>query len=365
MTESPALPLARPDAEGVWRPGRAYALRPTLGVLQRGTRDPCVRVGDRTAWLCFRTPSGPVTLLLQHDPPVRGSGRDRSNHASGTHDPGPHDDDTGPGGPEQGAGRVRWRAWGDGAADLAAEPGRVERLLGAEDDWSGLDRPDVAASLPRALREARRRAPGLRLPATGRVFDALVPVVLEQKVTTIEARHAWRYLVRRFGDPAPAPGTAALPEGLRLPLTAAQLRRVPSWEWHAARVDAKRSRALLLAAESAAGLDRLGARRILDAAEHDAVSRAMQSIPGIGPWTVAETLQRSHGAPDTVSVGDYHLAAYVGAALTGRRTDDAGMLRLLEPWRGHRQRVVRLIQATGFRKPTYGPRLAPMDHRRR
>ncbi|MFP5311077.1 MAG: 3-methyladenine DNA glycosylase, partial [Actinomycetes bacterium] len=46
-----------------------------------------------------------------------------------------------------------------------------------------------------------------------------------------------------------------------------------------------------------------------------------------------------------------------------RRTDDAGMLRLLEPWRGHRQRVVRLIQGTGFRKPTFGPRMTIQDHR--
>ncbi|WP_309081174.1 3-methyladenine DNA glycosylase [Zhihengliuella sp.] len=344
MTEAPALPLARPDAEGDWRPGRAYALRPTLGILQRGTMDPCVRVGERTAWMCFRTTAGPVSLLIQHLAEPGGDGR----LPTGQHD----------------AGRVRWRAWGEGAAGLAAEPERVERLLGSEDDWSGLDDPDVAATLPHALCEARRRNPGLRLPATGRVFDALVPVVLEQKVTTIEARYAWRYLVRRFGDAAPAPRTASLPEGLRLPLTAEQIRRVPSWEWHAARVDATRSRALMLAAESADGLDRLGSRPIVDHAGHNAVSRAMQSIPGIGPWSVAETLQRSHGAPDTVSVGDFHLAAYVGAALTGRRTDDAGMLRLLEPWRGHRQRVVRLIQATGFRKPTYGPRLSPMDHRR-
>jgi hypothetical protein len=62
-------------------------------------------------------------------------------------------------------------------------------------------------------------------------------------------------------------------------------------------------------------------------------------------------------------VGDFHLAAFVGYALTGRRTDDAGMLRLLEPWRGHRQRVVRMLGLSGVRKQAYGPRLAPQDHR--
>jgi len=90
----------------------------------------------------------------------------------------------------------------------------------------------------------------------------------------------------------------------------------------------------------------------------------LQTIPGIGIWTAAEVVQRTHGCPDSISVGDYHLAAYVGAALTGRRTDDAGMLRLLEPWQGHRQRVVRMIQSSGFRKPTFGPRMTIQDHRR-
>jgi hypothetical protein len=51
--------------------------------------------------------------------------------------------------------------------------------------------------------------------------------------------------------------------------------------------------------------------------------------------------------------------------LTGRRVDDAGMLELLAPFTGHRQRVVRLIGLSGQRKQAFGPRLAPMDHRRR
>jgi 3-methyladenine DNA glycosylase/8-oxoguanine DNA glycosylase len=111
------------------------------------------------------------------------------------------------------------------------------------------------------------------------------------------------------------------------------------------------------ALRSAAALERLAA---LPAAE---AAGKMQVIPGIGVWTAAEVVQRTHGCPDSISVGDYHLAAYVGAALTGRRTDDAGMLRLLEPWRGHRQRVVRMIQSTGYRKPTFGPRMTIQDHR--
>ena len=94
-----------------------------------------------------------------------------------------------------------------------------------------------------------------------------------------------------------------------------------------------------------------------------ALARRLESVPGIGPWTTAEALQRSHGAADLVSVGDYHLAQFVGQVLTGRRTDDAGMLRLLAPWAGHRQRVVRMIGLSGERKQAFGPKLAPADHR--
>jgi 3-methyladenine DNA glycosylase/8-oxoguanine DNA glycosylase len=80
-------------------------------------------------------------------------------------------------------------------------------------------------------------------------------------------------------------------------------------------------------------------------------------------WTAAEVTSRAHGNPDAVSVGDYHLAATVGTALTGSPVDDDGMLELLAPWEGQRQRVVRLILASGVRKPRHGPRITIQDHR--
>jgi hypothetical protein len=40
------------------------------------------------------------------------------------------------------------------------------------------------------------------------------------------------------------------------------------------------------------------------------------------------------------------------------------MLELLEPWRGQRQRVVRLLLAGGARRPRRGPRFAPTNYRR-
>ena len=42
-----------------------------------------------------------------------------------------------------------------------------------------------------------------------------------------------------------------------------------------------------------------------------------------------------------------------------RAADDARMLELLEPYRGQRARVVRLLELSGIRPPRYGPRLSP------
>ncbi|TLM85363.1 3-methyladenine DNA glycosylase [Pseudarthrobacter sp. NamE2] len=329
IAEAPSRLAAAADVSLRWYPGAPYSLGRTLGPLLRGNSDPSFSVQGGVIWNAFTTPDGPATLRLS---PAGGG--------------------TGPQAlPER---FVDIQAWGPGAA-AAVEA--APRLLGSDDDWRGFDEPAFHATLPHMVREARRRSLALRLPASGRMVDQLVPIILEQKVTVIEARRAYRYLVHRFGSPAPRAGSST-PPGLVVPPTAAQWLQVPSWEWHKAGVGPQRSATVMRALHSAAALERLAA---LPAGEAGA---KLQTIPGIGIWTAAEVVQRTHGCPDSISVGDYHLAGYVGAALTGRRTDDAGMLRLLEPWQGHRQRVVRIIQSTGFRKPTFGPRMTIQDHRR-
>jgi 3-methyladenine DNA glycosylase/8-oxoguanine DNA glycosylase len=95
----------------------------------------------------------------------------------------------------------------------------------------------------------------------------------------------------------------------------------------------------------------------------DEAARRLSAVPGIGAWTVAEIAQRALGDADALSVGDYHLAQDVGWALVGRPLDDDGMVELLEPWRPHRYRVVRLLQSSGVRTPRFGPRLTVQDHR--
>lgn len=327
--------LPTPDASALLRPDGPVDVRLTLGVLQRGQADPTVQSRPDGVWLCFRIPGSgdPVTMLVRPAP--------------SSLVPGP----------------VPVLAWGPGAQ--AAVDG-AHRLLGLDDDWSAFDARlaaagardsagDRGAALPPAVIRARRAHPGLRLPATGRMVDQLFMVVLEQKVTHDQARAGWRWLVRHHGEPAPTPA----PTGMLLPPTAQVVRHIPSWQWHAGWVQPAQSTALLRVAERATALERLEGRSV-----EETVS-ALTTLPGIGVWTAAETVQRTHGAPDTVAVGDYHLAHHVGEALSGRRTDDAGMLRLLSPWAGHRQRVVRLIKLAGYRFSRFGPKLAPADHRRR
>jgi 3-methyladenine DNA glycosylase/8-oxoguanine DNA glycosylase len=98
----------------------------------------------------------------------------------------------------------------------------------------------------------------------------------------------------------------------------------------------------------------------LEGAAPEVLTAQLRAIPGIGPWTLAEVRRLAFGDPDAVSVGDYHLPSLVAWFFAGeRRGDDARMLELLEPYRGQRGRVQRLLEASGRRPPRHGPRLAP------
>ncbi|MBI1757709.1 MAG: DNA-3-methyladenine glycosylase 2 family protein [Actinobacteria bacterium] len=292
-----------------WRPGWPVDLQATLGVLRRGGSDPAHRFVAGELWRVALTPDGPATLLLR----VTG-------------------------------GVVSARAWGPGAAWTIDG---VPELLGARDDLTGF-----TPEHPR-LRDSWRRHPGLRIPRTRLVLDQLIPAILEQKVTGAEARRSWRELCQRYGEPAPGP----VPAGMRVPPAPTVLGRLSDADWHRAGVTPQRRhtlrRACLVAdrLEEAVGMPPAGALARL------------RAVPGIGAWTAAEVAQRALGDADAVSVGDFHLPALVGWALTGRPLDDPAMLRLLAPYAPHRHRVVRLIELSGVRKPRFGPRLPARDYR--
>ena len=280
---------------------------------RRGPADPTYRIDDLGRhWRGIGTPDGPATLRIEARPAD---------------------------------GEVHAEAWGPGAA-WALES--VPDLLGAADDVSGFDpRHPVVA-------EAWRRHAHWRLGRTSLVMEALLPAILEQKVTGQEAFAGFRALVHRFGEPAPGPGAAAL--RLRVQPTAEVLRGIPSWEWLAAHVDMARSRPIVQVARLAPSLERMVGL------PGEEVDRRLRSLPGIGVWTSAEVRQRAFGDADAVSFLDYHVAKDVGHVLAGAPFDDAQLEEFLEPWRPHRGRVPALLGLARLRRPRHGARMAPRTH---
>ncbi|MEY2453802.1 MAG: hypothetical protein QOD92_3376 [Acidimicrobiaceae bacterium] len=229
-------------------------------------------------------------------------------------------------------------AWGPGATWLLA---RAPAMTGALDSLDGFD-----PSQHPVVAQLAHRMSSMRLPRTERVLDALVPAVLEQKVTGGEARRAWADLVRLLDEPAPGP----VP--LLLTPSAARLQEIPSYAFHRMGVERKRADTIVRCARVAHRLEEavgLGT---------DVLDQRLCSIPGVGPWTSAEVRLVAMGDADAVSVGDFHLPHSVAFALAGEiRGDDDRMLELLAPFAGHRGRVVRLIERAGITAPRRGPRM--------
>jgi 3-methyladenine DNA glycosylase/8-oxoguanine DNA glycosylase len=278
--------------------------------LRQGRDDPTMRVAGGEVWRALRTPDGPATLHLRVD------GSELVTSA------------VGPG----------------AAAALDLAPA----LAGLDDDPSQL-RP-----LHPALTAARRRVAGLRLTQGTAVFDALVWVVLAQKVVGLDARRAYRDLVRRLGEPAPGE------HGLLLPPGSQRVAATPYWTFHECNVERRRATVIIDAARRASTLNTLAALA------PDQARDRLRSLPGIGAWSAAEITAVTHGDPDAVALGDYHVPNVVAFALAGEpRADDARMLTLLEPYAGQRGRVIRLLMSGGRGAPRYGPRMSRQDIRGR
>jgi 3-methyladenine DNA glycosylase/8-oxoguanine DNA glycosylase len=292
-----------PEVRTRFETRRPLDLRLTLSPIGFGS---WLRLVDAEAWRATHTPEGAATLHLV---------------AAG--------------------GAVDVEAWGPGAAWAAAHSAE---LCGDQDDDSGFKPAD------RLVADLNRRHRGLRIPKTGAVFEALVPAVLGQKVATEEAHRSYRALVATLGAPAPGPGS------LTVPPPAAVFARTPYWAFHRFGIERRRAEVIITAARSANRLEEAGAM------DHEAASRRLQAFPGVGPWTAAKVALVALGDADAVPIGDYHLPHMVGYAFGGRaRSTDERMLELLEPYRGHRGRVIRLLTVAGITAPRFGPRMALKD----
>ncbi len=282
----------------------------TLRGVRHGSQDPTCRFAPDGIWRASQLPAGPATVHLALHP-----------------------------------GRIEATAWGDGAeAALDAVPS----LVGIHDDLSGFQ-PEAHPLVAKIWHDHDM----LRLPRSGAISEALVATVLEQRVTTYEARRSQTQLVARWGEDAPGP------TDLRLPPDPEVLAGVAYYDLHVLGVEKKRADTVRRIAASARRLDALA---LLPAAE---AHQRLLLVTGVGAWTAAEVALVALGDADAVPVGDVHIPSDVTYALTGTAVDDDdAMLEVLEPFAGHRGRVIRLLGAAGIHAPRRGPRYAPRDDRR-
>ena len=216
------------------RPAR-YELVRTLSPLRHGHGDPTIRLETGRAIRATRTPGGAATLE------VREAGHE-----------------------------LIVRSWGPGA-DWAVS--QASDLLGLNDDPSKLD---ALAPPHRLVVDLARRFAGVRLPRSGRVVEALVPAVLEQKITGEEARRVYRLLIRVHGEVAPGPF------GLRLQPTPERLAALPYHAYHPLGLERRRAETLKRIGTLAERLEAAAALPL------DEAHRRLGAVIGIGLWTVGE-----------------------------------------------------------------------------
>lgn len=284
---------------------RPLDLRLTLAPVRYGKGDPSCLLRTDECYRASRTPMGPVAIHLV----VR-------------------------------RGELAAEAWGTGA-EWALE--QLPVLVGEDDDLTGFLPGDGIVA------ELVRRHPGLRIGATHRVLEALVPAVCAHQVTGFEGKRAHRQVMQAFGEPAPGPSGI----DLIVPPDPRVLASTSYQELHPLGLERSRADVIRRAAARAATAEGV-VGQAPDEAEH-----RLRSIAGVGAWTAAVVRQVALGDADAVPVGDERSKHLVAWAFLGEaRGSDAQMLELLEPYRGHRGRVLRLLRAE---RPT--PHRAGDEHR--
>ena len=237
-------------------------------------------------------------------------------------------------------------AWGPGSDWLLAQVPAMTGDLDAGAEHLELDPHPVVAATARANRH-------VRFGASATLYHELLPTIIEQRITSGEAKPQWGRLCHALSERAPGPFAR-----LVLPPAPDVLRRQPSWWFHPLGIERKRAQPLVEVARHAS--------KMWDWAELEPpeASRMLRLIPGIGVWTVGCVLAPALGDTDAVPVGDYHVKNVVAWNLVNEaRATDERMLELLVPYAGHRGRVVQAIMRHGNGAPKFGPkqRIMPMS----
>ncbi len=285
-------------------------LRRTVRTMSLWGATTWLKADDSGAWYAERTPDGPGTVHVVHR--------------------------------------------GDALEAEAFGPGG-ERLLPRVPELFGLERPGIEAiDAPHPLvRELQRRAVGLRIGRTGRVYSRLVSAGRPQLV--------------RGAQPPPAPRGAAPGGGARAPgprddlfllPPPRDLARRPYWDFHPLNIERHRADLVRRIADRAPALQRAAGMPPVEGRAH------LEKLPGIGPWTSGVVMGGPLGDPDAVPIGDWHLPNIVAFNLAGEpRADDERMMELLAPFAPHRGLVARMLKTGGQGAPRYGAKGAVREIR--
>jgi AraC family transcriptional regulator of adaptative response / DNA-3-methyladenine glycosylase II len=160
--------------------------------------------------------------------------------------------------------------------------------------------------------------PGLRLPGCVDGFELAVRAILGQQVTVKAATVIAGRLVERFGERFE--GDASL--HLLFP-SASRLAAADPGDIASCGIIGSRASAISRLAQDVAS----GALSLERTAPVDATLAALQSIPGVGPWTAQYIAMRALGWPDAFPHPD------VAAIKALKQKSPAAALRMAEQWR--------------------------------
>jgi 3-methyladenine DNA glycosylase/8-oxoguanine DNA glycosylase len=224
---------------------------------------------------------------------------------------------------------LKVRAFGDDAQELAEE---AAEGLRQDDGYRMFRTKDTGVS------RLHRMLPGLRVLRVPWLYDMTCSAILQQRIRTVDAMRDWRHITQRYGSDAPL--------GLRAFPPAEALAAVPQFELERMGIDAKRAKTLLRFAKE---MRFVSLRPTMD---FQRLRQTLLRVSGIGPWTTETVLGYGAGDTDAAIPGDLHLPHLVCYALAGEAEgSDERMMELLEPFRGHRFRIIRLLYASGLAVP--------------
>jgi AraC family transcriptional regulator, regulatory protein of adaptative response / DNA-3-methyladenine glycosylase II len=198
--------------------------------------------------------------------------------------------------------------------NLDADPVAVDGVLGADPLLSG----SVAAS------------PGLRVPGAADGFELAVRAIIGQQVSVAGARTVAAKIVRSCGERLATP---ILPITHRFP-TPTALAEAARREPGAFAMPASRRHTLVRLAEAVAE----GKVAIDPGADREELTRGLEAMPGIGPWTAGYIGMRAVGDPDAFIAGD--LGVQRALAQLGAPHDARAAATIAERWRPWRAYAV-------------------------